>query len=146
MGRLLAAEGGHLVAALAMAGVAAGVLSAVAYAIVLLLPAQSWVLNAADSYAHFLTLPVGLWTLAALIELAPAIAADGRAGPRRRPDADAKDEAGRQHPIAPRCPPARRCAGVLTAGAAVLMAIGAAQSTTLGIGSPAAIPSGNSLR
>ena len=45
-------------------------LSAAAYAVVLLLPAQSWVLNAADSYAHFVTLPVGLWTLAALIELA----------------------------------------------------------------------------
>jgi hypothetical protein len=34
------------------------------------LPAQSWVLAAADSYAHFATLPVGLCTLAALIELA----------------------------------------------------------------------------
>jgi hypothetical protein len=68
-GRLLAAEGGHLVATLLMSGVAAGVLAAAAYAVVLLLPAQSWVLNAADSYAHFATLPVGLWTLAALIEL-----------------------------------------------------------------------------
>ena len=68
-GRLLAAEGGHLIAALVMAAVATGVFSAVAYAIVLLLPAQSWVLNAADSYAHFATLPVGVWTLAALIEL-----------------------------------------------------------------------------
>jgi hypothetical protein len=68
-GRLLAAEGGHLVAALAMAAVAAGSLAALAYAVVLLLPPQSWVLNAADSYAHFLTLPVGLWALAALIEL-----------------------------------------------------------------------------
>jgi hypothetical protein len=28
------------------------------------------VLPAADSYAHYATLPVGLWTLAALIELA----------------------------------------------------------------------------
>jgi hypothetical protein len=37
---------------------------------VLLLPAQAWVLPAADSYAHYATLPVGLWTLAALIELA----------------------------------------------------------------------------
>lgn len=69
-GRLLAAEGGHLVGALMMAGVASGILSAVAYAVVLLLPAQSWVLNAADSYAHYATLPVGLWSLAAFIELA----------------------------------------------------------------------------
>ena len=68
--RLLAAEGGHLVAVVAMAGVAAGLVAAAAYAVVLLLPVQSWVLAAADSYAHFATLPVGLWTLAAFIELA----------------------------------------------------------------------------
>jgi hypothetical protein len=66
---MLAAEGGHVIVALAMAAVAAGLASAAAYAVVLLLPAQSWVLGAADSYAHFATLPVGLWTLAALIEL-----------------------------------------------------------------------------
>jgi hypothetical protein len=68
--RLLVAQGGHLIAALAMAATAAGVLAAAVYAIVLLLPAQGWVLGAADSYAHYATLPVGLWTLAALIELA----------------------------------------------------------------------------
>lgn len=68
-GRLLAAEGGHLVAALILAGLATGALSAAAYAVVLLLPAQSWVLNAADSYAHLATLAVGLWTLGVLIEL-----------------------------------------------------------------------------
>ena len=82
--RLLAAEGGHLVAAVAMAGVASGLASAAAYAIVLLLPAQTWVLGAADSYAHFATLPIGLWALAAFIELAERslpIAALGR-----RPD------------------------------------------------------------
>ena len=97
-GRLLAAEGGHMVAALAMAGVAAGVVSAVAYAVVLLLPAQSWVLNAADSYAHFLTLPVGLWTLAALIELAQRslpMASPARAAAHA---ADANGESGHQHP------------------------------------------------
>ena len=68
--RVVAAEGGHLVAVTAMAAVATGVGTAAAYAIVLLLPVQNWVLPAADSYAHFATLPVGLWTLAALIELA----------------------------------------------------------------------------
>jgi len=68
--QLLATEAGHLVAALAMAGVAAGLLAAAVYTVVLLLPAQNWVLGAADSYAHYATLPVGLWTLAALIELA----------------------------------------------------------------------------
>jgi hypothetical protein len=68
--RMLAAEGGHLVVALAMAGAAACVLAAPAYAVLLLLPAQTWVLSAADAYSHFATLPVGLWTLAALVELA----------------------------------------------------------------------------
>jgi hypothetical protein len=68
--RLLAAQGGHLVVALAMACTASGLLSAGAYAVVLLLPPQSWVLAAADSYAHFATLPIGLWALAAFIELA----------------------------------------------------------------------------
>ena len=68
-GRLLAADGGHLVATLLMTAVATGLLAAPAYAIVLLLPAQSWVLNAADSYSHYATIPVGIWTLAALIEL-----------------------------------------------------------------------------
>jgi hypothetical protein len=68
--RLLRADGGHVIVALAMAAIAATALSAAAYAIVLLLPVQTWVLGAADAYAHFATLPVGLWTLAALIELA----------------------------------------------------------------------------
>jgi hypothetical protein len=69
-GRMLKAEGGHLVAAMVMAGAAAFVLAAPAYAVLLLLPAQTWVLAAADSYSHFATLPVGLWTLAAFILLA----------------------------------------------------------------------------
>ena len=69
-GRLLTAEGGHLVAAVAMACVGSGLVAAAAYAVVLLLPVQTWVLGAADSYAHFATLPIGLWALAAFIELA----------------------------------------------------------------------------
>jgi hypothetical protein len=68
-GRLLTAEGGHLVATVAMAGVGSSLVAAAAYAVVLLLPAQTWVLGAADSYAHFATLPIGLWALAAFIEL-----------------------------------------------------------------------------
>jgi hypothetical protein len=67
--RMLWAEGGHLVAALALGCVAAGSASALAYALVLSLPRQPWVLTAADSYAHYATLPVGLITLAALVEL-----------------------------------------------------------------------------
>jgi hypothetical protein len=69
-GRLLGAEGGHLVAVVAIAGLGSGLVAAAAYAVVLLLPVQTWVLAAADSYAHFATLPIGLWTLAAFIELA----------------------------------------------------------------------------
>jgi hypothetical protein len=68
--RLLRAEGGRLVAAVAGASAAAGCLSAAAYAAVLSLPAQPWVLNAADSYAHYATLPLGLLLLATLVELA----------------------------------------------------------------------------
>ena len=68
-GRLLRAEGGRLVALLGAAGLVAGVLSAAAYLILLSLPAQAWVLAAADSYAHYATLPVGLLTVSALVEL-----------------------------------------------------------------------------
>jgi hypothetical protein len=67
--RLLAAEGGHLVALLALAGVAGGTLASVAYLLVLSLPVQTWVLAAADGYAHYATLPVGLTALAALVDL-----------------------------------------------------------------------------
>ncbi|WP_435011248.1 hypothetical protein P12x_002555 [Tundrisphaera lichenicola] len=67
--RMLAAEGGHLVAALALGGLAAGGISALAYMLVLSLPYSTWALSAADSYAHYGTLPVGLILLAALVEL-----------------------------------------------------------------------------
>jgi hypothetical protein len=67
--RMLSDEGGHLVAALAAGGAAAGALSAVAYMVILSLPASTWALNAADSYAHYATIPVGLILTAALIEL-----------------------------------------------------------------------------
>jgi hypothetical protein len=86
--RLLIHQGGHLVAAVLMAGVASGMLAAAAYGVVLLLPVQSWVLAAADSYAHFATLPVGLWALAAFIELAE----------RSLPSATFARETGRQTP------------------------------------------------
>ncbi len=68
--RLLQSQGGHLTVAIAMAGVAACALAGLAHSVVLLLPPAGWVLPAADSYAHYATLPIGLWTLAALIELA----------------------------------------------------------------------------
>lgn len=67
--RLLAGQGGRLAATFAVAGLAAGAVSAPAYVALLALPTSSWVLGAADGYAHYLTLPVGLWALAALVEL-----------------------------------------------------------------------------
>jgi hypothetical protein len=67
--RMLATQGGRVVATFVLAGLCAGAAAAVAYFTVLSLPAAPWVLNAADSYAHYVTLPVGLLTLAALVEL-----------------------------------------------------------------------------
>jgi len=68
-GRLLAREGGRLAALFALAGLAAGLLSASAYLGGLALPPSTWLLRAADSYAHYATLPVGLLALSALVEL-----------------------------------------------------------------------------
>jgi hypothetical protein len=85
--QLLRAEGGRLAGLLIAAGLAAGALSAAVYPLVLALPSQPWVLLAADSYAHYATLPVGLFTLAALVELGE------RALPRVSPDAAASSPA-----------------------------------------------------
>jgi hypothetical protein len=68
-GRLLRAEGARLAVVLAAAGAAAGASSALAYLLVLALPRQSWLLAAADSYAHYATLAVGLVALSCLVEL-----------------------------------------------------------------------------
>lgn len=67
--RLLGAQGARLAVVFFLSGLAAGTISAVAYLTLLSLPAASWVLNAADSYAHYGTLPVGLWLLSALVDL-----------------------------------------------------------------------------
>ena len=68
-GRMLSDEGGHLVAAVVAAGLAAGAVSTLAYVLILSLPASTWALSAADSYAHYGSLPVGLVLTAALVEL-----------------------------------------------------------------------------
>jgi hypothetical protein len=68
--RLLTTQGGRLVAALALASAGASLLAGLAYSVLLLLPPAGWVLPAADSYAHYVTLPIGLWTVAALVEVA----------------------------------------------------------------------------
>ena len=59
-----------LVVVLAMGCAASAAVAGSVYALLLLLPSQPWVLGAADAYAHYVTLPVGLWTLAATIILA----------------------------------------------------------------------------
>ena len=69
---------------MALAGLAAGGGAALAYLMVLSLPASTWVLAAADGYAHYATLPVGLLLLAALVEL----------GERTRPTATLAGPAG----------------------------------------------------
>lgn len=66
---LLRVQGGRLVATLLCGGIAAGGFSALAYWLVLSLPRQPWVLAAADSYAHYATLVVGLTITAVLVEL-----------------------------------------------------------------------------
>ncbi len=68
-GRLLRQDGARLVVVLGLGAVVAGGLATIAYALILSLPGASWVLSAADSYAHYATLPIGLITLAALVEL-----------------------------------------------------------------------------
>ncbi|RUL89619.1 hypothetical protein [Tautonia sociabilis] len=81
-GRLLRAEGGHLVAALAVGGIAAGFPAGLAYLVMLSLPAQPWVLPAAESYAHYATIMVGLGLLAALVELGGRSVLPARQGER----------------------------------------------------------------
>lgn len=66
---LLRAEGGHLAGALALITTIAALPCGLAYLVVLSLPAQSWVLAAADSYAHYVTLPAGLLLVGVLVEL-----------------------------------------------------------------------------
>lgn len=68
--RMIAKQGARLAVVTALAGLACGLASAAAYLAVLSMPTTSWLLSAADSYAHYATLPVGLWALAALVELA----------------------------------------------------------------------------
>ncbi len=67
--RMLAQSGGRIVALFALCGLGAGVASSLSYVVLLALPSASWTLNAADSYAHYLTLPIGLFLLSALVEL-----------------------------------------------------------------------------
>lgn len=69
-GRMLRAHGGRLAAATALGGMLVGAASGLVYLVVLALPARGWVLEAADSYAHLATLPLGLWLTSALVELA----------------------------------------------------------------------------
>lgn len=86
-GRMLRADGGRVLAVVLVGGVAAGVVSALAYLVVLALPGSTWALNAADSYAHYGSLPVGLVMLAALVELGGRSAVS----PPKPPEIEAED-------------------------------------------------------
>jgi len=68
--RLIVEQGGRVLAIMIASCAASALVSAAAYAVVLLLPTRSWVLHAADAYAHFATLPIALFTLSVLVELA----------------------------------------------------------------------------
>lgn len=68
-GRLLRAEGGRLVAVATIAAALAGGLSALCYGVLLTFPTSSWLLTAADAYAHYATLPVGLVVISVAVEL-----------------------------------------------------------------------------
>ncbi len=69
-GRLLREQGGRLLGAIALSGALSCGLTTLAYLVILALPAQPWVLQAADSYAHYSTLLVGLLLLSGMIDLA----------------------------------------------------------------------------
>ncbi|HEX8201704.1 MAG TPA: hypothetical protein VF590_14575, partial [Isosphaeraceae bacterium] len=79
--RLLRAEGGHVAAAVTLGSLTAGAAAAGAYALILSLPAQPWVLPTADGYAHYVTLPVGLVLAAALVELGQRAGPPAKAAP-----------------------------------------------------------------
>ena len=68
-GRVLKAEGGRLAALVALIALGVGATSSVAYFAVLAMPTQPWLLLAADSYAHYASLPIGLLGVAAMVEL-----------------------------------------------------------------------------
>jgi len=68
-GDLLRNEGGRLFSAILACGLACFGLAAIAYIPVLAIPTQTWILTAADAYAHYATLPIGLILTAMLIEM-----------------------------------------------------------------------------
>jgi len=68
--RTVSRQGGRLFLVAAFAAVASAGASGAAYILILLIPAAGWVLPTADAYSHYATIPVGLWTLAAVVLLA----------------------------------------------------------------------------
>lgn len=67
--RTVRSHGARILAAVVGSGIAAAACCFFAYAALLSLPSQPWVLTAADSYAHYLTLLVGLLLAATLVEV-----------------------------------------------------------------------------
>jgi hypothetical protein len=80
--RMLSAHGARLVVVFFLGGLGSAAGAAVAYLAILSLPASTWVLAAADSYAHYVPLrPVDSRRPG---RAGRAVAPRGRAGPRRR--------------------------------------------------------------
>ncbi len=75
--RMMRHEGGRLVAMVAFCGVGIGIAVALVYALLFQYPVQSWLLAAADSYSHYVTIPLGLILLATLVEIADRVSLPG---------------------------------------------------------------------
>ena len=84
--KMLRAEGGRLAALVAFGVGCCGLAAALSYLILFQFPAQTWLLAAADSYSHYLTLPFGLLLLASLVEIA------ARVSPEPSPEAVPNDQ------------------------------------------------------
>jgi len=68
--RMMRDQGGRLVGLVALNLLACLVSVTAVYAVVLQYPVQAWLLAAADSYSHFVTIPLGLILMATLVEIA----------------------------------------------------------------------------
>ncbi|MDX2038891.1 MAG: hypothetical protein SFX72_19755 [Isosphaeraceae bacterium] len=67
---VLRGQGGRIVVAVALIGGLSAAGSSLTYFLLFAMPPQTWLLNAADSYSHLLTLPLGLMLTSLLVDFA----------------------------------------------------------------------------